>query len=59
MTIRKVRRSISFDKDLIHLIDKFVLEDYHIKDRSHFVEVASKELLERAGFCEDYDKETK
>lgn len=43
----RVRRSISFEKDLLDWIDKQVEDDYHFKDRSHFIEVVVKEYKDR------------
>ena len=39
----RVRRSISFDPELLTWVDKTVAEDYHFKDRSHFIEVLIRE----------------
>jgi len=35
----RVRRSISFDENLLNWIDQHVEEKYEYKDRSHFIEV--------------------
>ena len=45
LDMTRVRRSISFDSELLEEIDKIVKEDYHFKDRSHFIEIAAREYL--------------
>jgi len=43
----RIRRSISFDQDLLEWVDKQVEADYHFKDRSHFIEVLIREYRDR------------
>ena len=39
VSMTKIRRSISFDEELLEWIDHYVNTHYEYKDRSHFVEV--------------------
>jgi len=43
----RVRRSISFNPELLERIDTYVKEHYEYKDRSHFIEVIVRRYFER------------
>lgn len=43
----RIRRIISFDEALLEWVDKRVESDYHIRDRSHFIEVLIREYKEK------------
>jgi len=41
----RVRRSISWDPELLAKVDRLIKEDYHFNSRSHFVDVVIREYL--------------
>ena len=46
----RIRRSISFDENLLKWIDDQVEGDYRYKDRSHFIEILARQLQEDTGW---------
>jgi hypothetical protein len=46
----RIRRSISFDEELLKWIDKQVNNDYRYKDRSHLIEILARQFQDLSGW---------
>lgn len=45
--VPRVHRSISYDPEQLEWVDKKLEENYHFKDRSHYIEISSENNKEK------------